>query len=733
MNELDNSVVLYDENGDEYEFEIVDRVPYKGKIYDVLWCEDDDSMVVATKNGNDYETVHDTEILNYVKQAFSQSMDDLMDEADAFAVESDFMKELNAIMEDSDTPINESAINTMEDSSSDICFVPFDIEKYTQQSQDYLFVEANSAYIRDDYTKALELYKMAHEQGNIYAAVHIGMMYYYGYSCKKDVETALEYFKTGAQKGCPLASAWISECYRMGHGVEKNKEYARELYSKIDHDLRQLCDAGDMAALYFLGYNLVMGIGVEEDEKEGARLLTLACQKGEKRAAVQLADCYYNGWGVKENPKTTVELLLKNPNPSNKKAQFLLGKCYYYGNGTEKDLNKAIFHFKLASSLGHGTAKDYLGDCFYNGEGTTVDYIEAAKWYKDAADNHEIGNSAHSLAFMYLNGKGVEKNESTAMSYFLIAAEKGITQAQRIISREYISGKYFTKNYETARMWMEKAAEQGDPEAQFALGRYYMSDFGFDDDRKAFEWFMKSAEQEYPEAEYVVGGCYLHNIYVDTNLKKANEWFEIAVKHNHAQAAFELGISCLDGRGISKDSSRGIQLLIMAADSGILEACRELADRYYVGIENFNGQLKYTNPNEAQKYAQLAVQNENDSAAQYRLATILHVSFGNPSSAKEWYIRAANNGSYEAKLALAKLYIEQKENYEEAFKLLQELKLDNIDKASFLEAQYWISVCLENGYGCPKSKSLAKKYYKLAVDNGYIDTAQPKKKLFGIF
>lgn len=94
MSEFDNTVILYDEDGEEYEFEIVDRIPYKGKTYDVLWCEDDDSMDVSTQNGDDYETIHDEDVLKYVKKAFSQGLDDLMDEADKFAAESDFMKEL---------------------------------------------------------------------------------------------------------------------------------------------------------------------------------------------------------------------------------------------------------------------------------------------------------------------------------------------------------------------------------------------------------------------------------------------------------------------------------------------------------------------------------------------------------------------------------------------------------------------------------------------------------------
>ena len=190
----------------------------------------------------------------------------------------------------------------------------------------------------------------------------------------------------------------------------------------------------------------------------------------------------------------------------------------------------------------------------------------------------------------------------------------------------------------------------------------------------------------------------------------------------------------IDGRGTTKNSNLGIKYLIQAADAGHVLAYKELADKYYLGIDNYNGQAKYTNPTEAHKYAMLAVQNEKDGAAQFRLATILHFSFGNPSSAKEWCARAAKNGHVEAKLELSKLYIQQQEHLSEAFNmLLKEITLENIGKAKFLEAQYWTSVCLENGYGCPQDKKMAKKFYKMAVDGGFVDPAPTKKKLFGIF
>ena len=116
--------------------------------------------------------------------------------------------------------------------------------------------------------------------------------------------------------------------------------------------------------------------------------------------------------------KKAVQLLTQNPLERNKKYHFLLARCYFNGDGIEKNLKKAFEEFKRAAEAGYGKAKDYLGDCYYHGYGTQVDYCKAAKWYEDAANHHANGDSAHSLACMYMKGQGVPKNKQTAFSIF---------------------------------------------------------------------------------------------------------------------------------------------------------------------------------------------------------------------------------------------------------------------------------------------------------------------------
>ena len=58
------------------------------------------------------------------------------------------------------------------------------------------------------------------------------------------------------------------------------------------------------------------------------------------------------------------------------------------------------------------------------GEGIPQDYLEAAKWYRLAADQGE-GVAQGMLATMYANGKGVSQDNNQALLWANIAAANG--------------------------------------------------------------------------------------------------------------------------------------------------------------------------------------------------------------------------------------------------------------------------------------------------------------------
>lgn len=108
-----------------------------------------------------------------------------------------------------------------------------------------------------------------------------------------------------------------------------------------------------------------------------------------------------------------------------------------------------------------------MGLKFANGEGAAQDYVQAAEWYRKAADqSHSLAQ--FNLGTMYANGQGMTRDD-----------------AQSVI-------------------WFGRAAQQGDAGAQFNLGRscHRASLGGVPADAlesriEAYKWFHLAAAQGY--------------------------------------------------------------------------------------------------------------------------------------------------------------------------------------------------------------------------------------------
>lgn len=85
-------------------------------------------------------------------------------------------------------------------------------------------------------------------------------------------------------------------------------------------------------------------------------------------------------------------------------------------------------------------------------------------------------------------------------------AEKGDSLAQNYVAYCYMNGYGIAKNEQKAAIWYQKSAEQGHSEAQYGIGMYYLQGRGTEkDNKKASEWLLKSANQGYVEAQIRIG------------------------------------------------------------------------------------------------------------------------------------------------------------------------------------------------------------------------------------
>lgn len=116
------------------------------------------------------------------------------------------------------------------------------------------------------------------------------------------------------------------------------------------------------------------------------------------------------------------------------------------------------------------------------------DYAKAAAVWRELADKGNA-EAQYRLGTLYAEGKGVEQNDATAMTWFLRAAEKGNALAQYNAGASYAAGLGIAKSEADAAKWFRRAADQGMAYAQLNLGLMYAAGNGVSQDStEAMKW-----------------------------------------------------------------------------------------------------------------------------------------------------------------------------------------------------------------------------------------------------
>ena len=115
-------------------------------------------------------------------------------------------------------------------------------------------------------------------------------------------------------------------------------------------------------------------------------------------------------------------------------------------------------------------------------------YAKAAELWRPLA---EAGNASaqYLLGSLYVEGNGVERDDATAFTWFLRAANQGDAAAQYNVGASYAGGRGVQKSYVDAAKWFRRAADQGVAFAQLNLGLLYAAGNGVPQDSvEALKW-----------------------------------------------------------------------------------------------------------------------------------------------------------------------------------------------------------------------------------------------------
>lgn len=280
-----------------------------------------------------------------------------------------------------------------------------------------------------------------------------------------------------------------------------------------------------------------------------------AARLGHAEALYCLGDAYRRGYGIPPCPERATQLFRMAADHGSDRGRFSYAVCCERGIGTEADPFEAARRYEQAAEAGYAPAQNNLGGCYEYGIGVPQNMPTAVEWYTAAA-NSNLPEAQCRLGICYENGRGVGKDVEKAVRLYELAAERGHAYAQYRLALCYdrgINPEPDGADIQLAEISADQISDDASTESPSGLGGASDSPRFSADHARAAELYQQAADNGVPEAAYALYLC--HRLERGGSRDERVEIFNLrrAAEAGSLQACFELGLSLLEGRGLSRD------------------------------------------------------------------------------------------------------------------------------------------------------------------------------------
>ncbi len=268
--------------------------------------------------------------------------------------------------------------------------------------------------------------KKAADQGNALGQNYIGQAFFQGDVVAKDLKQAARWYRLAAEQGFPVAQSNLGWMYMKGNGVTADASQAVNWF-------RKAAEQGSSNGQSGLGFAYERGRGVARDDTEALKWYQLAAEQGYADGQSGLGFMNMEGRGTNKNDAEALKWIRRAVDQGNASGQNLLGLAYERGQGVEKSEVDAVKWYRLAAQQGYAIAQSNLGWMYFNGK-TTRNDSEAVRWFRAAAEQGDA-NGQNGLGVAYERGQGVAKDLVQAANWYRKAADNGNSQAKANLDR----------------------------------------------------------------------------------------------------------------------------------------------------------------------------------------------------------------------------------------------------------------------------------------------------------
>ncbi|XP_043701708.1 ERAD-associated E3 ubiquitin-protein ligase component HRD3A-like [Telopea speciosissima] len=321
----------------------------------------------------------------------------------------------------------------------------------------------------------------------------------------------------------------------------------------------------------------------------------------------------------------------------------------------------------------------------------------------------------------YFGLRGVRRDHSKALSWFLKSVEKGEPRSMELLGEIYARGAGVERNYTKALEWLTLASKQQHFSAYNGMGYLYVKGYGVEQKNytKAKEYFEKAADNKEPGGHYNLGVLYLKGIGVKRDVRLACNLFITAANAGQPKAFYQLAKMFHTGVGLKKNLPMATGLYKFVAERGPWNSLSRWALESYLKGEVGKAFLLYS------RMAELGYE-----VAQSNAAWILD-RFGERSMcmgeagfctdaerhqrAHSLWWQASEQGNEHAALLIGDAYYYGRgteRDYDRAAEAYMHAK-----SQSNAQAMFNLAYMHEHGQGLPLDLHLAKRYYDQALES----------------
>lgn len=259
-------------------------------------------------------------------------------------------------------------------------------------------------------------------------------------------------------------------------------------------------------------------------------------------------------------------------------------------------------------------------------------------------------------------------------------ARRGDADGLYALSMAYLFGWDVDQNEDIGYDLLEKAVAAGQTEAMALMVRLFMQgEYSGIDSERAAQLSIRSADDGIPDAQLYAGLAYMDGVSVEQDYAEAARYFRLAANQGNQEARTSLAYLFQEGLGVEKDETKAYRLYTTAAKAGNVNAM------FQAGICCEFGVGTHPDPVAAEYWYEKGAE-QGDAFAMERLGYLMSES--DPPCSKEafeWFLKAAMEGVPTAMQMAGYCYMKgigTTEDREEARKWLKMAEDNGVEEAA---------------------------------------------------